>query len=113
VIGAAVMGENLSMNLDSKDIPSPCSTYLRQGQKLVEGRAKGGTSPVLQPEELVDSLKTPRMIMMMEGRESPWTTSSAADPAAFPGRHPYRRGQFQLSGLPYAARLVGAGAFCS
>ena len=67
LIGLAVMGENLVMNMESKGFT--VSVYNRTGEKVTrftEGRAKGknivGTYSL---EELVASLKTPRKIMMM------------------------------------------------
>ncbi len=67
LIGLAVMGENLVMNMESKGFT--VSVYNRTGEKVtkfIEGRAKGknivGTYSL---EELVASLNTPRKIMMM------------------------------------------------
>ena len=67
LIGLAVMGENLVMNMESKGFT--VSVYNRTTQKVtdfVEGRAKGknivGTYSL---QELVDSLEKPRKIMMM------------------------------------------------
>ncbi|MCL1895560.1 MAG: decarboxylating NADP(+)-dependent phosphogluconate dehydrogenase [Clostridiales bacterium] len=67
VIGLAVMGENLALNMASKGF-SVC-VYNRSPEKvkgLVEGRAKGkeiaGADSL---EELVGSLKKPRKVMLM------------------------------------------------
>ncbi|MBQ9552256.1 MAG: decarboxylating NADP(+)-dependent phosphogluconate dehydrogenase, partial [Clostridia bacterium] len=67
LIGLAVMGENLVMNMESKGFT--VSVYNRTVQKVtdfVNGRAKGknivGTSSL---EELVASLAKPRKVMMM------------------------------------------------
>ena len=67
LIGLAVMGENLVMNMESKGFT--VSVYNRTTEKVtkfVEGRAKGknivGTYSL---EELVDSLAKPRKVMMM------------------------------------------------
>ncbi len=67
LIGLAVMGENLVMNMESKGFT--VAVFNRSTEKVtnfVEGRAKGkniiGTYSI---EELADSLKTPRKIMMM------------------------------------------------
>ena len=67
LIGLAVMGENLVMNMESKGFT--VAVFNRSTEKVtrfVEGRAKGkniiGTYSI---KELVDSLKTPRKIMMM------------------------------------------------
>ncbi|HOJ09424.1 MAG TPA: decarboxylating NADP(+)-dependent phosphogluconate dehydrogenase [Clostridiales bacterium] len=67
LIGLAVMGENLVMNMESKGFT--VAVYNRTVEKVknfVEGRAKGkniiGTYSL---EELVGSLKKPRKIMLM------------------------------------------------
>ena len=67
VIGLAVMGENLIMNMESKGFT--VTAYGRreaQVKAFVEGRAKGkniiGTSDL---KTLVESLKTPRKVMLM------------------------------------------------
>lgn len=73
LIGLAVMGENLVMNMESKGFS--VSVYNRSTDRVkrfVEGRGKGkniiGTYSI---EEFVDSLKTPRKIMMMVKAGSP------------------------------------------
>ena len=67
LIGLAVMGENLAMNMESKGFT--VSVYNRtteKVQKFVEGRAKGlniiGTYSL---QELVDSLGKPRKVFLM------------------------------------------------
>jgi 6-phosphogluconate dehydrogenase len=67
LIGLAVMGENLVMNMESKGFT--VAVYNRTTSKVdkfVEGRAKGkniiGTHSL---EELVDNLAKPRKVMMM------------------------------------------------
>ena len=67
MIGLAVMGENLIMNMESKGFT--ISAYARNAQtveNLLQGRAKGkniwGTFSL---KELVDSLKCPRKVMLM------------------------------------------------
>ncbi len=67
LIGLAVMGENLVMNMESKGFT--VAVYNRTGEKVtnfVEGRAKGkniiGTYSL---EELVANLEKPRKVMMM------------------------------------------------
>jgi len=67
LIGLAVMGENLILNIESKGFTVAC--YNRPTSKVtdfVEGRAKGknviGTYSV---EELCDSLARPRKVMLM------------------------------------------------
>ncbi len=67
LIGLAVMGENLVMNMESKGFT--VAVYNRSTEKVarfMEGRAKGrniiGTYSI---EELIASLKTPRKVMIM------------------------------------------------
>ena len=67
LIGLAVMGENLVMNMESKGFT--VAVYNRTTEKVtnfIEGRAKGkniiGTYSI---QELVDNLKKPRRIMLM------------------------------------------------
>ena len=67
LIGLAVMGENLVLNLESKGYS--VAVYNRSTSKVdsfMEGRAKGkdivGTYSL---KELVSSLETPRKVMMM------------------------------------------------
>ena len=67
LIGLAVMGENLVMNMESKGFT--VAVYNRSTEKVtnfIEGRAKGkniiGTYSI---KELVDNLKTPRKVMLM------------------------------------------------
>jgi 6-phosphogluconate dehydrogenase len=67
LIGLAVMGENLALNMESKGFT--VAVFNRTVEKVdnfVEGRAKGkniiGTQSI---RELVDSLKKPRKIMLM------------------------------------------------
>ena len=67
LIGLAVMGENLVMNMESKGFS--VSVYNRTADKVknfIEGRAKGknivGTYSL---NELISTLKKPRKVMMM------------------------------------------------
>ena len=67
LIGLAVMGENLVMNMESRGFT--VAVFNRNTEKVanfIEGRAKGkniiGTFSI---KELADSLKTPRKIMLM------------------------------------------------
>ena len=67
LVGLAVMGENLVMNMESKGFT--VAVYNRTTEKVknfVEGRAAGkniiGTYSI---EELVENLEKPRKIMMM------------------------------------------------
>lgn len=67
LIGLAVMGENLVMNMESKGFT--VAVFNRTTKKVtdfVEGRAKGkNIIGAMTIQELVDNLKTPRKIMMM------------------------------------------------
>ncbi len=67
LIGLAVMGENLVMNMESKGFT--VSVYNRTAQKVtdfVNGRAKGkNITGTYSLEELVESLEKPRKVMMM------------------------------------------------
>eukprot|EP01090_Pellita_catalonica_P008715 TRINITY_DN19797_c0_g1_i1.p1 TRINITY_DN19797_c0_g1~~TRINITY_DN19797_c0_g1_i1.p1 ORF type:complete len:492 (-),score=91.57 TRINITY_DN19797_c0_g1_i1:74-1519(-) len=67
LIGLAVMGENLVLNLESRGFTvAVFNRTLAKVDNFVEGRAKGkkiiGTKTV---EELVESIKKPRKIMLM------------------------------------------------
>ena len=73
VVGLAVMGENLILNMESKGFTVAC--YNRTVEKVdnfINGRAKGkniiGCHSV---EELVGNLKTPRKVMVMVKAGSP------------------------------------------
>ncbi len=67
LIGLAVMGENLVLNIESRGFTvAVFNRTVEKVTRFVEGRAKGkrviGTGSI---EELVASLKTPRRIMLM------------------------------------------------
>ena len=67
LIGLAVMGENLVMNMESKGFS--VAVYNRTTQKVtdfVEGRAKGkNITGAYSLRDLADSLKSPRRVMIM------------------------------------------------
>jgi len=67
IIGLAVMGENLAMNMESKGFS--VSVYNRTTSKVntfIEGRAKGlNITGTYTLNEFVDSLKSPKKIMLM------------------------------------------------
>ncbi len=67
LIGLAVMGENLVMNMESKGFT--VAVYNRTTEKVtnfVEGRAKGkNILGAMTLQELADSLKKPRKVMLM------------------------------------------------
>ena len=67
LIGLAVMGENLAMNMESKGFT--VAVYNRSTDKVdkfIEGRAAGKNFiGCRSPEELIASLKKPRRIFMM------------------------------------------------
>jgi 6-phosphogluconate dehydrogenase len=67
VVGLAVMGENLILNMESKGFTVACfNRTTKKVKKFVEGRAQGkniiGTSSI---EELVGALQRPRKVMIM------------------------------------------------
>ena len=67
LIGLAVMGENLVMNMESKGFTvAVFNRTTEKVTKFIEGRAKGkniiGTYSL---QELVDNLEKPRKVMMM------------------------------------------------
>ena len=67
VIGLAVMGENLVMNMESHGFTvSVFNRTVEKVKNFAEGRAKGlNIVPAYSMEELVSQLKKPRKIMMM------------------------------------------------
>lgn len=73
VIGLAVMGENLVMNMESHGFTvSVFNRTTEKVTKFVEGRAKGlNIVPAYSMEELVSQLKKPRIVMMMVKAGSP------------------------------------------
>lgn len=67
VVGLAVMGENLILNMESKGFTVSCyNRTVSKVDRFIEGRAKGkniiGCKSV---DEFVKSLKTPRKVMLM------------------------------------------------
>ncbi len=67
VIGLAVMGENLILNMESKGFTVACfNRTVSKVDRFIEGRAKGkniiGTHSI---EELCDNLASPRKVMLM------------------------------------------------
>ena len=73
VIGLAVMGENLALNVERNGFP--VSVYNRTSsrtEEFMEKRAGGrNVKPTFSPEEFVSSLETPRRILMMVKAGSP------------------------------------------
>ena len=67
VIGLAVMGENLALNVERNGFP--VAVYNRTAsrtEEFMEKRAKGrNVKATFSPEEFVESLETPRRILMM------------------------------------------------
>lgn len=67
VVGLAVMGKNLALNIESRGFT--VSVYNRSRQKtddLIENEAKGkNLVPTYSPEEFVQSLERPRKILLM------------------------------------------------
>ena len=67
LIGLAVMGENLALNIERNGFPiSVFNRTYEKTEKLINGRAKGknmtGTKTI---EEFVDSLEKPRRIILL------------------------------------------------
>jgi len=67
LIGLAVMGENLILNMESKGFTVACfNRTVSKVDRFIEGRAKGkniiGCHTI---EEFVENLKTPRKVMLM------------------------------------------------
>ena len=67
LVGLAVMGENLVMNMESKGFTvAVFNRTTEKVKKFVEGRAKGkNIIGACSLQELADSLEKPRKIMMM------------------------------------------------
>src|SRR5947207_2770160 len=67
LIGLAVMGENLALNLESKGFSvAACNRTTEVTEKFAAGRAKGkNIQPTRTMEEFVAALKKPRIAMMM------------------------------------------------
>ncbi len=67
LVGLAVMGENLILNIESKGFTVACyNRTVAKVDKFIDGRAKGkNIIGCHTPEELVKNLKTPRRIMLM------------------------------------------------
>lgn len=67
VVGMAVMGQNLALNMESKGFPT--AVFNRTGEttkKFVESKCQGkNLIGTYSPEELVASLETPKKIMLM------------------------------------------------
>ncbi len=67
VIGIAVMGENLILNMESKGFSvTAYNRTVDKVEKFVNGRAKGkNIFGAMSMEEFIGSLKTPRKVMLM------------------------------------------------
>src|SRR5207249_7854947 len=67
IIGLAVMGENLALNLESKGFSVAVFNRTTEvTEKFAAGRAKGkNIQPTRTLEEFVSALKKPRIAMMM------------------------------------------------
>ena len=101
LIGLAVMGENLVLNMESHGFT--VAVFNRTTSKVdafVQGRAKGkkivGTHSV---EELVAALKSPRKIMIMVKAGRRRRGDRRAGGPALAGRHLDRRRQFAFPRL--------------
>ena len=101
LIGLAVMGENLVMNMESKGFT--VAVYNRTAEKVtnfVEGRAKGkNIIGAYSIEELVANLEKPRKVMLMVKAGQPVDDFiEKAHSAPGKGRHHHRRRQFPFPG---------------
>jgi 6-phosphogluconate dehydrogenase len=67
LIGLAVMGENLILNMESKGFTVACfNRTVSKVDNFIEGRAKGkNINGCHTVEEFVENLKTPRKVMLM------------------------------------------------
>ena len=116
LIGLAVMGENLVLNMESHGFTvAVFNRTTSRGRCVRAGRAKGkkivGTHSV---EELVAALKPPRKIMIMVKAGRRRSGDRRAGPAARAGRHPDRRRQLALPRLdPPHPGIEGQGAAIS
>ena len=99
LIGLAVMGENLALNMESKGFTVAVYNRSVPGEegvvdRFINGRGKSkrfiGTHSI---EQLVDSVKSPHIIMMMV-KASCRRADLAIAPFPFVWRCNYRRRQF-------------------
>src|SRR3954466_10123304 len=67
LIGLAVMGENLVLNMESKDFSvAVFNRTVEVTEKFAATRAKGkNIHPTRPPQELISALKKPRKVMIM------------------------------------------------
>ena len=74
LIGLAVMGENLAINMESKGFTvAVYNRTVERVREFVEGRAEGrNIVGAFSLEELVGSLKRPRKVMLMVKAGRPW-----------------------------------------
>ena len=116
LIGLAVMGENLALNIEEKGLPDRgLQPHDRQGRRVHGGRAKGkkfiGCHSL---EELVQALERPRRIIMMVKAGEPVDELIASRPPLLEqGRHPDRRRQRATSRTPMRRGKAAGGARAS
>ena len=108
LIGLAVMGENLVLNMESHGFTvAVFNRTVAQGGRLPRRpRPRARRSSAATPsKELVAALKKPRKVMIMV-KAGPGGRSGhrGGRPAARAGRHPHRRRQHALTPTPRAAR---------
>ena len=116
LIGLAVMGENLVLNMESKGFT--VAVYNRTTSKVtdfIEGRAKGkniiGTYSV---EELCANLSKPRKVMLMVKAGQPVDDFiEKLLPYLEGGRHNHRRRQFALPRTPRGVASTSRARACS
>ena len=67
LVGLAVMGENLILNMESKGFTVACyNRTVEKVDKFINGRAKGkNIIGCHSPEELINNLKSPRRVMFL------------------------------------------------
>ncbi len=96
VVGLAVMGRNLALNIESRG--HAVSVYNRSREKTDELIAEYPDKklvPAFTLEEFVESLEKPRRILLMVKAGEPHRRHHrAAQAAAGQGRHPDRRRQY-------------------
>ena len=109
VIGLAVMGKNLALNIESRGYS--VSVYNRSREKtdaMMANEAKGkNVVPAYSIEEFVNSLETPRRIIIMVKAGAPVDAQIKA--VSVQGRHFNRRRQLVLPGHHPPQQGAGGG----
>ena len=101
VLGIAVMGENLAMNMEDHGFSvAVCNLRSDRVTPFMQRNAGKKFIGAHTLQDFVKALKPPRRVMLMVKAGDPWTTPSAAQTPAFQGRHRDRRRQFLVQGHP-------------